>query len=428
MMKLTVFIIAMFTSTMAFGQWEVVYTFQENGNDKDLFFVNRDTGFVIGIQDNVSYIKRTLDGGDSWEVTEFPEHYMGTSTVFFPSADTGYVSAFRNNYAGVLRTVDGGDNWEQIADSLVQATSIPYPISFFNNDSGIISLPGWIARTFDAGENWQVLISEDSGGTRDNDIDDGFYAGCDGILNFWSNDYGNSFDLDTIHNSGSHYQMDLRRNKLAATAIGQQGVSLGFPNNSFGVVSIGVLGEDNYEVQSFPSLSRVHDVHWLNDTSIAAIFRYASGFGDPELFFMRSDDMGITWYTQEANSNGYTGTRFLYCVDDSVCYAVGGTGEVYKTTNGGGELGQVVNYINLSSNWVQKPVAIKVYPNPSSGEIIIEGEKRIDQISLFDSRGLEIKDFKRTGNKLQLVGLAPGIYTLVVEGRDYVVTKKIMLD
>ncbi|WP_242920244.1 T9SS type A sorting domain-containing protein [Pontibacter liquoris] len=69
----------------------------------------------------------------------------------------------------------------------------------------------------------------------------------------------------------------------------------------------------------------------------------------------------------------------------------------------------------------------KVYPNPSTGTVHLEGEYQ--SLVVYDVTGRQVYRHTYTGNKepLQLGKLAPGLYTLRITTRASIITKKLIL-
>lgn len=156
------------TSFTVQAQWDVIQYADGEFSNHDLFFQNADTGFVINHNEDGSYVLRTQNGGAAWDSLWFPGHQF--RTIYMTSRDTGYIASFYEISASVMRSIDGGNSWQMIATNLVTAVSVPYAISFFNNNSGVITLSGWAAKTENAGVDWEFL--EGFPGTRDSDVSD----------------------------------------------------------------------------------------------------------------------------------------------------------------------------------------------------------------------------------------------------------------
>ena len=265
------------------AQWDVIHHGSINSNDQDVFFLNSDTGYVVGISDTDSYVLRTQNGGADWDSLGFSNHQF--RTIFFTSADTGYISCFYENQIAVMRTINGGDSWGLVAEGLANAVSIPYAISFFNNNTGIITVPSWSAKTIDAGITWSVLENFPMGGTRVGDIDNSTFVGLDGAVLIWSTDAGDSFSTHLLDYQGSHSFLKAREHKFLSSAIGIEGFSLGFQTFSFGILTRGNIIDETFDITYFPELNRIYGVSWPSENVMYAIYRSIYEEGNDDIFF-----------------------------------------------------------------------------------------------------------------------------------------------
>ncbi len=113
------------------GATWITDTFDVSINAGKLYFINADTGFVIG-----SKILKTTDGGDTWaEVPDGCEGYVFFSDIDFPTSKTGYIT-ISGIEETLLKTVDGGDSWAPIG--LMETTSTPNALAFFSADEGLV--------------------------------------------------------------------------------------------------------------------------------------------------------------------------------------------------------------------------------------------------------------------------------------------------
>lgn len=80
-MRAILTLIFVFSATLLFSQWDVIHASGNNGGHRDLYFLNNDTGFVIGNNGQGSYILRTHDGGMEWDSLWFDNHQF--KTIFF---------------------------------------------------------------------------------------------------------------------------------------------------------------------------------------------------------------------------------------------------------------------------------------------------------------------------------------------------------
>ena len=427
-----IFIFSTFVSLMAYSQWDVVHYGGELSN-KDLFFLNPDTGFVIGLYaidgaEVHSYVLRTQDGGQTWDSLHFANHEF--STIHFPSADTGYIATFYlPNYPSfdVLRTVDGGDSWQHLAITIGQASGVPYAISFFNNDTGIITLQGYAAITINAGMDWVIL--DNFPGSRDSDISSPYFIGLDGAGIGYSLDYGSTFNIVQLDFDGSHYNADMYDHRFISSAIGMHGTSIGFPTYNFGIITIGNILTNDYNISYFPELIRTKGVCWASENVMYMIGNSIYSSTDPK-FFIKSVDGGATWFTQSTTETGYWGTDKIDCPNDSVCYAIGHLdGRIYKTTNGGGPLLDEVTQIVLSVKEIEDDLNFSIAPNPTSGEVLVNSEKeKIKEVKVFDLQGKELfKTYPNDFNaRIDLSKFANGIYLIQIMAGDKIRTGKIV--
>ena len=421
-------------SIITYGQWDVIHASGNNGGHRDLYFLNNDTGFVIGSNGDGSYILRTEDGGTDWDSLWYDDHQF--KTIYFPSADTGYIACFYFNTVAVLRTINGGDSWQLIADSLENAVSVPYAISFFNNDTGIITLQNWAAKTIDAGETWTELTDYPYGGTNDGDINGNTYIGIGSAIIAWTFDYGENFEegmlgyFDGTNLYGSHLFVKAKNEKFLASALGQNGDELGLPSFSFGILTIGNVLTQEFDVRYFPYLSRTYGVSWPSENIMYAVCRPIYNEGANERFFMKSIDGGDTWYRQETIEPYYYGTQSLFCPSESVCYAVGGNNAyIYKTTNGGGPLLDEVEQIVLSVKEIDDDLNFSIAPNPTSGEVLVNSEKeKIKEVKVFDLQGKELlQSYPNDFNAhIDLSKFESGIYLIQIMAGDKIRTGKIV--
>ena len=157
----------MHQSSMNFDSWQITSTTYEYSlNANDIFFINNDTGFLVG---NTGRIFKTTNSGISWRHIN-----SGVSqdlvSIFFLNDKVGYASTeggycpFRDceKSCFLLKTTDYGETW----------INIPFPeyyrilsLRFFDESNGIAliytewdrnSIPAKIATTTDGGESWKM--------------------------------------------------------------------------------------------------------------------------------------------------------------------------------------------------------------------------------------------------------------------------------
>lgn len=124
---------------------------------KDVYFIDRNTGWAIGSQAGVW---RTIDGGDSWTRHGFdihPPHFHHES-VSFSDIDHGWIAGDSEIY---IHTTDGGATWHE------SSIDAPHPPRL-NAIAFADRLHGWtvgsfaaIYHTTDGGATWQGQTETD---------------------------------------------------------------------------------------------------------------------------------------------------------------------------------------------------------------------------------------------------------------------------
>ena len=253
--------------------------------------------------------------------------------------------------------------------------------------------------------------------------------GLDGALLVKSSIGLGNYNIDTLNYSGSHYNLDLYDYRFISSAIGNNGAELEFQTNSYGIITIGDILNQQFISQLFPELNRVKGVCWASENVMYAIGNSIYSSSDPK-YFIKSIDGGATWFTQNTSEPGYWGTDKIDCPNDSVCYAIGYlNGRIYKTTNGGGPLLEEVEQIVLSVKEIDDDLNFSIAPNPTNGPVTITSEKeKIKEVKVFDMQGKQIlaaypNDFNAT---IDLTKFESGIYLIQIMAGDNIRTGKVL--
>lgn len=121
-----------------------------------IFFVNSNTGYLIGEGDGLIY--KTTDGGDTWN-NIYQHEYKWPRSIYFINEDTGYVAL----ETSVLKTTNGGIDWTETELSnteYVLLLDIFFPTPEVGYAGGF---GGKIYKTSDAGTTWtEQFFSENS--------------------------------------------------------------------------------------------------------------------------------------------------------------------------------------------------------------------------------------------------------------------------
>ena len=150
---------------------------------------------------------------------------------------------------------------------------------------------------------------------------------------------------------------------------------------------------------------------------------HVPGTPDQSTWTIQVDESGTKAYVF-ANAEGYALLRCAIVANCGIAYT-----EKFIYTNNDYIQYQSVTEINYDD-------MISVYPNPSNGEINIWYDGNIVEapmiISIYSYNGTLVNQFETTpGNsiiKCSMVGHANGLYFIKINGKDFTVTKKLLLD
>lgn len=210
----------------------------------------------------------------NWEEIYQEPEGKRLNKIYFLNDTVGYaVGGFRYTSDIMLKTKDGGKTWDSIPQPDLSKSI--YDIDFVDNQKGIAScLDGKLLSTTDGGNSWQML------------------------------QMGRWFHLNAI---------DYFSDTLAITVGG----------DGYGSGMIHRMGQKGYwePVDTFPFSFK--DVQILTPK-----IAFACGYG----VIMKTEDAGYTWAHTPADNEFFSAIHFL---NTETGYAVGRTGTILKTQNGG---------------------------------------------------------------------------------------------
>ncbi len=149
----------LYRTTDRLASWEKIHDTNNNGDILDVTFRTADTGWVCGGRwDIIGFIKKTTDGGVSWETgITTPEPVRD---IYIFNDDTLYAVGGDPEYGGrIYISTDGGDNW--IVQTAPPFTITFASVSFVNPSLGWVAGGGRILNTTDYGENWDIVSYEE---------------------------------------------------------------------------------------------------------------------------------------------------------------------------------------------------------------------------------------------------------------------------
>ncbi|MBX7240191.1 MAG: hypothetical protein K1X92_00485 [Bacteroidia bacterium] len=235
---------------------------------------NPHTYWLLAIPLLLIYLNACKSEAFDWEEIYQEPEGKRLNKIYFLNDSVGYaVGGFRYTSDIMLKTKDGGETWDSIPQPDLSKSI--YDIDFVNDEKGFAScLDGKILATTNGGENWQML------------------------------QMGRWFHLNAI---------DYFSDTLAITAGG----------DGYGYGIIHRMGQKGYwePVDTFPFAFR--DIQILTPK-----IAYVCGYG----VIMKTEDAGYSWKHTPAENDFFSAIHFI---TPETGYAVGRTGTILKTQNGG---------------------------------------------------------------------------------------------
>lgn len=439
-----VFLLLIGFCLQAKAQWNMIAYSNDSSSCgwEDVFFLNKDTGFVVGCLWPAPYthppavILRTHNGGLTWDTTLFintnvePHQIM---SIHCPNDSVCYAVGFKGR---LYKTTDGGNTWTWSNTNMIGYNGNP-PVTledvyFFDKDTGFVCNAAGaghlIAQTNDGGISWTVYLScigakqfsfpnrkvgytnfgckTTNGGNTWSEINTPIYI-----------DYEKKTYLQSVSFLTDEYGF------VAAT--GSHGFTWGYDVFNFGIIARTKDGGNSWDYKDYPNIRLLQTIQMLNDS-----IGFFGGAPNQHLrYIFKTENGGDNWYPQELigkNSYNYYPDIFsIHCPTDSVCYAVGRYQYIYKTTNAGGPLiGVGINENKVQTN------GLRVYPNPASNSVTLEWSKelQVQSLAVFDYLGREVQREQVSNNtssiQLDVSALPQGMYFLHLQTEKDLQTAK----
>jgi len=384
-------------------------------------FTDTLNGWVVG---NNGIILHTDNGGINWDIQTSSTDEILTDVCFADSVH-GWISGYKPygyiDVSFVYRTLDGGDNWEQIDLGFCAPDEI-----YFTD-----TLNGWtssgIFHTGDGGEAWEVQFDEswDTGGVYFTDSLNGWvvgstYYGSTGTIDgtiLHTNDGGNTWDYQYDHYPSATLNSVYFTDSLKGWVVG----------GGYGLILKTTDGGNNWDTVYHNSPGILYSICFAD-----AFNGWAVGYNGS---IVSTTDGGNTW---ESESSGTSTHLSKVCfTENGFGWIVGENGTIlhadYSQVVGQDEheaRGQDIEvdcYPNPSNGISDIKYQISI------GYRQLAISKKVE-LGIYDIRGQKIKTLV---NEMQLPGeytirfdgseLPAGIYFIRMQAGDKVVTEKLVM-
>jgi photosystem II stability/assembly factor-like uncharacterized protein len=374
-----------------------------------VWFLNKDTGFVCGQDFRSPYngiIVRTKDGGSSWDTTRTGTLFF--MTIQFVNDTVGYVSGQDGD---ILRTYDMGNSWQSLNSCFVGGDLSS--LFFTKVDTGFIhmyggnivlvkadsflhctGIPGYFGSNYIPGTGSLKFLSQQNG----------FVAGGFGKFARTS-DGGNSwqpFDGDT---------------NIYVLCASMSDTSHGVIASVNGKVAVTTNGGVSWSPANSISQHPILDMSFVNNLKGYAVggadtIEWQIPSGMSKGIIWKTEDGGYTWSVDDSSWNNQLTALFI--VNDSLAYAVGYNGIIFKNSN---------LYYNEVAELNKVESNISISPNPATSEIKIENVKgNISSIEIFNTLGEKVYiNGETSGNDVETINisaLSSGIYFVRVKTKE----------
>ena len=326
----------------------------------NIFFVDEHEGWAVGWSD----IYHTTDAGQHWEKQVKPGWPGDMTDVYFINHDTGWIVG---TYKIVFKTTDGGEHWNRIMSNINQDKGF-YSVAFTDELHGCAvggTLPGdnigYIMVTNDGGLTWTETTPEEN--SKYNkitflDADTGWVCGENGTLlkttdggYTWTHHDIGYYSFKGVHFFDHQRGVVLSRASIIRTNDGGEtwGDPIDIDHNYFSTLRAFASGADNHLVavgfdglitksidggQTWEKMSKgltqnIKQIGFFNDTEGYAITNLTVATGG----VMHTLDKGISWTVDTLNA--YNRIYRMQVVDANTCFFLRVDGKIVKSVDAG---------------------------------------------------------------------------------------------
>ena len=401
---------------------------------KAVLFLSENVGFVVGFKpdDWYSLILRTTDGGINWTRYNISTRVNINSIARLDSTTLVAAGGGWNGVAFesvIFKTTDLGTTW--IKNSLTEVRAFN-AVSFHQNGNGVlVGEQDIIYTTTNSGEVWTkkhlgILWSDELTDVCFLDSAHIVAVGNGGKI-LVSTDLGNNWSVTNSNTTKSLY------------AIKNVGGNL-YVAGETGLIIFSDDSASSWQTQERVTTANLFGISF---TSLNKLY-IAGGTNNMLLntnVILNTTNAGVNWYKQSLSPNFVL--RDISFINEFVGFAVGDSGLVLKTTNGGVTFIGNVNGVIQSNGYLLS----QNYPNPFNPSTKIKyaiSSPQYATLKVYDVLGNEVAtlvdEYKPAGsyevefnassgigNLASGIGYASGVYFYQLKAGEFVETKKMML-
>lgn len=367
-----------------FGQWYNIADLPF-GSYHDIQLYSNGIGYVIGEE----YIYKSSDGGISWDSTRIGGSLDALVEFDFINQDTGFIVGDMNDFQGFY-TEDQGSTW------------IPFVPNIFYSQVAMINGNEVVVGRYPAEPAIYILnLSELSvetiileGGAGSSDIQ--------------------VFPEDTIYVGGGAFgkSFDKGANWVITEMPGI--INMNFPTSRVGYSTFDDL---LYKTNDFGDTWIKLELPYYFDACGPLEFSndsigYYSCTKDSEYYgVIKTQNGGNDWIYNEFVPPVVDFVVGISCVSPDTCWCLTYSGQIYKTTNGGGEALPPSTLNEMNS------IPVVIYPIPATEDIHIhfDGIVLPSQISTYNSFGQMIELSFDNELRADVESMEPGLYVTQIQ-------------
>ncbi|MBL7129425.1 MAG: T9SS type A sorting domain-containing protein [Ignavibacteria bacterium] len=364
MKKLIPILILLFISNVALSQlgW-VVYPTGVNGILRDVYFINANTGWVVG---DTTAVFKTTNGGLNW-TKQYIYYIIDTKiySVKFINANTGFAAGGQHSgfyeffYAYIFKTTNGGINWNTLysngGSSWHFNEILPFDEStIFATTEGTTGFEsrGGVFKSTNGGLSFDMSVSYGQSNSVSFINPQTGWASA-----FYWDDVGTkiTYILKTT-NAGTNWNQQFRDSNDYTSPIPE--IQFVNENTGFAIGGYNPPGTRFYKTTNGGTNWSTTDYPHAKSSTLFFLDQYTGWIGggwwgtDTSVIDYTSNG-GLSWIPQKKNF--YTRVNSLYFINSLTGWAALHNGNIMKTTTGG--------FVSVSNIGNEIPTEYKLHQN-----------------------------------------------------------------